>query len=134
MANFVKDANQLMDMNASGVSDGINLPFTIILSDGRFNKNHVRKYLREAQEKRYLYIFVILDPSAPKEAGTGTLGTTGTKKAADSSIMSMKSVEKVEVGSGSAASGVKLVPYLKDFPFQHYVIVRDVQELGQALS
>jgi hypothetical protein len=37
----------------------------IILSDGRFNKNNVRKYMQEATEKRYLYIFVILD--APKE-------------------------------------------------------------------
>lgn len=37
------------------------MPFVIVLSDGRFNKNNVRQYLAEAREKKYLYIFVILD-------------------------------------------------------------------------
>ena len=31
------------------------------MSDGRFTKDNVRRYIREAKEKRYLYIFVILD-------------------------------------------------------------------------
>jgi Mg-chelatase subunit ChlD len=44
-----------------GSNDAMNCPFVIILSDGRFNKNNVKPYLREAKEKRYLYIFVILD-------------------------------------------------------------------------
>jgi Mg-chelatase subunit ChlD len=44
-----------------GGADIMNLPFVIILSDGRFNKGNVRPYLNEAHEKRYLYIFVILD-------------------------------------------------------------------------
>ena len=39
----------------------MNCPFVIVLSDGRFNKDNVRKYIREAKEKRYLYIFVVLD-------------------------------------------------------------------------
>jgi midasin (ATPase involved in ribosome maturation) len=41
------------------------------------------------------------------------------KKGGDGSIMSMKSAEKTE-------SGIKLVPYLKDFPFEYYCIVRDI--------
>jgi len=41
MANFVRDANQLLDQQNSG-GDTMNLPFVIILSDGRFNKNNVR--------------------------------------------------------------------------------------------
>jgi Mg-chelatase subunit ChlD len=36
-------------------------PFVIVLSDGRFNKENVRRFMREAKEKRYLYIFVVLD-------------------------------------------------------------------------
>ena len=43
-------------------------PFTIILSDGRFNKNNVKKYMQEAHEKRYLYIFVILDAAKDTDA------------------------------------------------------------------
>jgi len=107
----------------------MNLPFVIILSDGRFNKNNVRQYLSEAREKRYLYIFVILD--SVKEVNKTAEATT--KKApaqSDGSILSMKSVEKNEGESG----GIKLVPYLKDFPFEYYCIVRDVQQLPAALG
>lgn len=44
MANFVRDANQLLDsQNCS--QDLLSLPFVIILSDGRFNKSNVRPYL-----------------------------------------------------------------------------------------
>ena len=83
----------------------------IILSDGRFNKSNVRPYLNQAKDKKYLYIFVILD----------NVKETTDKKQSDGSILSMKSVEKNENGSG----GVKLVPFLKDFPFEYYCIVRD---------
>jgi midasin len=50
------------------------------------------------------------------------------KKQGEGSILSMKSVEKNESG------GIKLVPYLKDFPFEYYCIVRDVQQLPSALG
>jgi midasin (ATPase involved in ribosome maturation) len=102
-------------MQNSG-NDAMNLPFVIILSDGRFNKNNVRPYLREAKEKKYLYIFVILDTVKPTDE------TKDSKNQSDGSILSLKSVEKVE-GTG----GIKLVPYLKDFPFEYYCIVRDIQ-------
>ena len=61
MANFVKDANKMLDGQNGGISSSISCPFVIILSDGRFNKDNVRRHMREAQEKRYLFIFVILD-------------------------------------------------------------------------
>jgi midasin (ATPase involved in ribosome maturation) len=68
-----------------GGADIMNLPFVIILSDGRFNKGNVRPYLNEAHEKRYLYIFVILD---------SVNSTNKDSKKSDGSILSMKSVEK----------------------------------------
>ena len=61
MANFVRDANVLLDSQSLGTGDSLSLPFVIVLSDGRFNKNNVRQYIGEAREKKYLYIFVILD-------------------------------------------------------------------------
>ena len=61
MANFVRDANVLLDTQSLGTGDSLSFPFVIVLSDGRFNKNNVRQYLAEAREKKYLYIFVILD-------------------------------------------------------------------------
>lgn len=68
--------------------------------------------MREAKEKRYLYIFVILDQA-------------GTK---DQSIMSMRSAVKQQNG------GIKLDAYLKDFPFDYYCVVQDIQQLPSALG
>lgn len=67
MANFVCDANKLLDLQNGGNSLAVNCPFVIVLSDGRFNKDNVRRYIREAKEKRYLYIFVILDKQKADE-------------------------------------------------------------------
>jgi len=74
MANFVHDANKLLDMqNSAGDGSTLSCPFVIVLSDGRFNKENVRRYMREAKEKRYLYIFVILDQKA-KPTGLTSVG------------------------------------------------------------
>ena len=86
-------------------------PFVIVLSDGRFNKANVAKYMQEAIEKRYLYIFVILD--APKDEKNG--------------IMKLRQATKTD-------KGIKLEPYLKDFPFAYYCIVRDLCHLPEALG
>lgn len=44
MANFVRDANKLLDFQNtdSQLRGGTSCPFVIVLSDGRFNKNNVR--------------------------------------------------------------------------------------------
>ena len=86
-------------------------PFVIILSDGRFNKNNVRRYMQEATEKKYLYIFVILDASKEKKGQQkDSKGQAG--------ILSLRSAVKGE----NKGSSIKLVPYLKDFPFAYYCI------------
>ena len=47
MANFVRDSNKLLDIQNtdSQLRGGTSCPFVIILSDGRFNKNNVKKYM-----------------------------------------------------------------------------------------
>jgi midasin len=89
-----------------------------VLSDGRFNKDNVRKYLRESKEKRYLYIFVVLDKTATE---------TQIKAGNNGSIMQMRSVQKV-------GGAIKLVPYLQDFPFDYYCVVKDTTQLPSALG
>lgn len=108
MANCVGDANKLLDLENGG-SSGVNCPFVIVLSDGRFNKENVRRHLREAREKKYLYIFVVLDK-------------------AQQSIMSMKSAVK------QASGGIKLDAYMRDFPFDYYCVVQDTSQLPAALG
>jgi len=84
----------------------------IVLSDGRFNKDNVRRYMREAKEKKYLYIFVVLDKKGGKEQ----------------SIMQMRSAVK------QANGGIKLDSYMKDFPFDYYCVVSDMSQLPQSLG
>ena len=111
MANFVSDSNKLLDMQNTS-SAGSSCPFVIVLSDGRFNKENVRRYMREAKEKKYLYIFVCLDKKGSK----------------DQSIMQMKSANKQPNG------GIKLDSYMKDFPFEYYCVVSDTSQLPQSLG
>ena len=124
MANFVRDTNTLLDVqNTVSQSHGAaSCPFVIVLSDGRLNKDNVRKYMREAQDKRYLYIFVILDAPKKTEKGKAQAGILGLKSAVN------------KVVSGSSKPQMKLVPYLQDFPFSYYIIVRDLEQLPSALS
>jgi midasin len=126
MANFVRDTNTLLDSQNNG--DAMNCPFVIILSDGRFNKNNVRPFLNEAKEKKYLYIFVILDKTKEPVIVNQTAKNKNQNQRGDGSILSMKSVEKNQDGS------IKLVPYLKDFPFDYYCIIRDIQQLPSAIG
>mmetsp|Transcript_35962 Transcript_35962/g.47325 ORF Transcript_35962/g.47325 Transcript_35962/m.47325 type:complete len:132 (-) Transcript_35962:151-546(-) len=127
MANFVCDANKLLDLQNGGNSLAVNCPFVIVLSDGRFNKDNVRRYIREAKEKRYLYIFVILDKQQPQTI------VGGTKMQKSQSILNMRSAVKA-ADAGSKGGRVSLVPYLRDFPFDYYCIVGDVSELPNALG
>jgi midasin len=124
MANFVRDSNKLLDVqnSASQMGGATSCPFVIILSDGRFNKQNVRRYMQEAHEKRYLYIFVILDAIKP-----GKNETRETKDKAG--ILSLRSAIKADNGTG-----IKLVPYLRDFPFSYYCIVNDLNQLPSALG
>mmetsp|Transcript_29535 Transcript_29535/g.44961 ORF Transcript_29535/g.44961 Transcript_29535/m.44961 type:complete len:286 (+) Transcript_29535:14061-14918(+) len=117
MANFVKDANKLLDVqNTMSQSRGLSsCPFVIILSDGRFNKDNVRKHMQEATDKKYLYIFVILD--AQKES---------------KGILGLRSAHREPNGRGG--SSMKLVPYLQDFPFAYYLIINNLELLPSALS
>ena len=70
---------------------------------------------------------MILD--SVKEVAKPADGAKKGPSQSDGSILSMKSVEKTE-----GQAGIKLVPYLKDFPFEYYCIVRDVQQLPAALG
>lgn len=50
MPNFIRDANKLLDIqnSSSQMQGAMSCPFTIIISDGRFNKKNVLKYIQEA--------------------------------------------------------------------------------------
>lgn len=84
-----------------------------IISDGRFNKDVVRPFSLEAEEAGMLYVYIILD----KDEHTKSILNYRTSK-----------VKKV-----NNKTKVEITPYLEDFPFKNYIIVKDIKELSEIL-
>ena len=110
--NFMADCNKLLD---SLKTDNKNIVF--IISDGRFNKKKVLPYIMEAEEKKYLYMFILLDNHNIESK---------------SSVFNMKSAELVKDEKGK--SYYKITRYLDDFPFKYYTVVQEIAHLPKVLS
>lgn len=110
--NFMSDCNKLLD---SLHTENRNIVF--IISDGRFNKKKVAPYIMEADEKKYLYVFILLDNCTAESKN---------------SIFNMKSAEMVKLEDGS--TDFKITRYLDSFPFKYYTVVQDITHLPKVLS
>ena len=100
----------------------------VIISDGVCQDHHrLRTLLRRALEERVMIVFVIVD-SLHQSSSTGTNQPTNGRS---SSILSMQTVEYKEV-NGSMQLDMKR--YLDTFPFEFYVVLRDVEALPGVLS
>lgn len=73
------------------------------------NKDYVRPYLREAKKRDIIYVFIIVDSDK-------------------ASILNTKSAMI------DASGKVKMKLYMSDFPFEYFLIVRNVRELGDVLA
>lgn len=98
----------------------------IIISDGVCQDHaKLKALLRRAAEERIMIVFVIVDAcddSAP----------TDTHQAQRSSILAMNQVNYHMDAAGKLQLEMK--HYIDTFPFDYYVIVRDVQSLPQVLA
>jgi len=110
--NFMSDCNKLLD---SQKTDNRNIVF--IISDGRFNKKKCLPYIMEAEDKKYLYVFIVLDNCGIESKN---------------SIFNMKSAELVTDEQGK--TDYKINRYLDDFPFKYYTIVQEISHLPKVLS
>ena len=97
----------------------------IIISDG-ICQDHERlaTVLRKAEEQRVMVVFIILDSLHSKDA-------VGASTAAQSSILSMNQVAYKEV---NGKMDLAVTRYLDTFPFEYYVVVRDVEALPDVLA
>ncbi|KAH8914454.1 hypothetical protein BT69DRAFT_1357891 [Atractiella rhizophila] len=94
----------------------------IIISDGHCNDHDkLRHLLRQAKEQRILVVFIIVDSLHRNSAGESE------------SILSLNSLSYVSKSDGSGME-VKLDRYMDSFPFEYYVVLRDVAVLPQILS
>lgn len=110
--NFMADCNKLLD---SLKTENRNIVF--IISDGRFNKKKALPYIMEAEDKKYLYVFILLDNYGIESKN---------------SIFNMKSAELVVDENGK--SDYKITRYLDDFPFKYYTVVQEISHLPKVLS
>lgn len=72
------------------------------------NKKLVTPFMKDAKKEDITYIFIIVDSQ-------------------QSSILSIKSVEYVD-------KKMKIKNYMSDFPFEYFLIINDVKELGEILA
>jgi midasin (ATPase involved in ribosome maturation) len=87
----------------------------LIISDGICEDHDMLKALvRSALEQRIMIIFIVVDNKPEKD-----------------SILNMTNITYT-INDGKY--GIQMKPYLETFPFQYFMIVRDVSSLPEALS
>ncbi|KAG5419016.1 hypothetical protein I9W82_003735 [Candida metapsilosis] len=89
----------------------------IIISDGVCESHeNIMRMVRKARDEKIMMVFVVIDGINSKE-----------------SIMDMQQV-RYEADENTAEMVLKVDKYLDSFPFEFYVIVKDINELPEMLS
>jgi len=103
----------------SSASAGELWQLEIIISDGICQDHEkLRAQLRRAEEQRVMVVFVVIDSMQTAKKGEG-------------SILSM---ERAEFKNVNGKMELQLERYLDSFPFQYYVVLRNVEALPEVLS
>ncbi|RPD62626.1 midasin [Lentinus tigrinus ALCF2SS1-7] len=110
----------------SSASAGDLWQLEIIISDGICQDHErLRTVLRRAEEQRVMVVFIVLDSLHSKSAGSGATGKN------ESSILSMNQVAYKMV---DGRMDIQVERYLDTFPFEYYVVLRNVEALPDVLS
>ncbi|KAF8890019.1 hypothetical protein CPB84DRAFT_1816393 [Gymnopilus junonius] len=97
----------------------------IIISDGMCqDHDKLRTILRKAEEQRVMIVFIILDSLHPGSAKQRSSAHHG-------SILTM---DKAEFKNVDGKVELQLQKYLDTFPFEYYVILREVEALPEVLA
>lgn len=97
----------------------------IIISDGICqDHDKLRAVLRKAEEQRVMIVFIIID----------SLHSGAATKPGSSAQGSILTMEKAEFKNIDGKMELQLQRYLDSFPFEYYVVLRDVEALPQVLS
>jgi midasin len=118
---------------SAGSSAGDLWQLDIIISDGICqDHDRLRTVLRKAEEQRVMVVFIIIDSlhsAAPTSNATPSTQTE--TSAAQNSILSMKQASYKNV---DGRMELQLQRYLDSFPFEYYVVLRNVEALPDVLS
>lgn len=104
----------------------------IIISDGLCQDHEkLRAVLRRAQEQRIMMVFLIVDSLHPNVVSSKAGSEAGGMSASQNSILSMNQVSYKNV---DGRMELQMQRYLDTFPFDYYVVLRDVEALPEVLS
>lgn len=104
----------------------------IIISDGICQDHEsLRAVLRRAQEQRVMIVFIIVDSLHSNVAPTAPGPESSGPDASQNSILSMQQATYKDV---DGRMELKMQRYLDTFPFDYYVVLRDVGALPEVLS
>jgi midasin len=125
----LKVLEQARDRRSARSSSAADLwQLEIIISDGICqDMERIKAVLRKAEEQRVMIVFVILD-SLHSHIKVGTSSVN----AVQNSILTMQ--QGVVQKNANGVMEVKMERYLDSFPFEYYVVLRDVEALPETLS
>ncbi|KAK9476971.1 hypothetical protein V1514DRAFT_353785 [Lipomyces japonicus] len=105
----------------------------IIISDGMCDDHATLKRLaRRAREQKIMLVFIIVDGLIKSDSSSSAGAGAGTGSQKSNSITDINSIKFVKDENGMDV--LKMTNYLDSFPFEFYVIVRNISELPSVLS
>lgn len=144
VTKMMDGARASASLRASSSMSGVRcMQLVFVISDGIVGsgaeRERVRQWVIEAAQRGMLVVLVIVDKKAtPRPAsGSAASAAAGSGAGASSSaapdagdLDSIVSTQSVRFTNGTMVR----TPYLDDFPFPYYLIIRDTKALPEALS
>lgn len=121
--------------NSSSTSGRELWQLEIIISDGICQDHErLRRILRKAREMRVLVVFIVIDAlnNAPSSASNPS-GAATTSSENQSSILTLSQVS-YKPSPTTGVMELTMERYLDSFPFEYYVVLRDVEALPRVLA
>ncbi|KAG8214523.1 midasin [Butyriboletus roseoflavus] len=141
VATFLEGSLSVLEAarESSGSTSGRELwQLEIIISDGICQDHEkLRRMLRKAREMRVLVVFIVLDAlnnaSSTSNSSGATSTTSSTSGENQSSILTLSQVS-YKPSPTTGQMELTMERYLDSFPFEYYVVLRDVEALPRVLA
>ncbi|BGP16616.1 hypothetical protein JCM10213_000468 [Rhodosporidiobolus nylandii] len=115
----------------SSLSAGDLWQLQVIISDGMCqDHDRLRALLRKAAEQKVMFVFVVIDSLHRR---TEDAAAAAAAEQNQHSILAMKSVS-YSTNPQTGRLELKMDRYLDSFPFEYFVVLRDVEALPEVLS
>ncbi|GAA6044164.1 hypothetical protein JCM8097_003730 [Rhodosporidiobolus ruineniae] len=128
-------AKESASSGKSSLSAGDLWQLQVIISDGMCqDHDRLRALLRKAAEQKVMFVFVVIDSLHRRADAPNAAGAAAAEKDANqNSILAMKSVSYA-TNAQTGRLELKMDRYLDSFPFEYFVVLRDVEALPEVLS